>query len=73
MSPGDVQEMLGITRKTLNTWAKNGLIPFIPLPSGHRRYLRSEIEAYVRRPRSESEAYQVHPSTSEASTIEGTK
>lgn len=47
MTPGEVIDMFGITPKTLRKWVKDGLIAYIVLPSGHRRYLRAEIEAYM--------------------------
>lgn len=39
--PGDAARLVGVTTKTLA--AMPGLHPII-LPSGHRRYLRSEID-----------------------------
>lgn len=42
LMPGDAARMLGVTTKTLS--AMPNLHPIV-LPSGHRRYLRSEIEA----------------------------
>jgi hypothetical protein len=53
MTPSEVTDLLGINPKTLVTWANKGMVTCIQLPSGHRRYLRSEIEAYFRRSRSE--------------------
>lgn len=42
LMPGDAARMLGVTTKTL---AKMRDLHPIVLPSGHRRYLRSEIES----------------------------
>ena len=36
---------VGLSKKTLNTLAKKGLIPSIVLPSGHRRFDIEEIKA----------------------------
>lgn len=44
MTPGEVCEALRISMSTLRVWAKSGRVQVITLPSGHRRYLRSEIE-----------------------------
>jgi hypothetical protein len=44
LMPGDAARMVGVTTKTLA--AMKSLHPII-LPSGHRRYLRSEIEALM--------------------------
>lgn len=42
LMPGDAARMLGVTPKTLSNMP--GLNPII-LPSGHRRYIRREIDA----------------------------
>lgn len=42
--PGDAAKMLGVTTKTLSRMP--GLTPIV-LPSGHRRYRLSEIEALM--------------------------
>jgi hypothetical protein len=42
--PGDAARILGVTPKTLASMP--GLNPIV-LPSGHRRYIRSEIEALL--------------------------
>lgn len=39
---------LRIDVKTLANWAKRGYIPFIPLPSGHRRYRQEDVDAILR-------------------------
>lgn len=46
LKPGEAAAMLGVSTKTLTTMA--GLHP-IKLPSGHRRYLRAEIEELAKR------------------------
>ena len=44
LMPGDAAKMLGVTTKTLSRMP--GLTPIV-LPSGHRRYLRTEVEALI--------------------------
>lgn len=44
LMPGDVARIFGVTTKTVA--AMPGLNPII-LPSGHRRYLKSEVDALV--------------------------
>lgn len=44
LMPGDVARIFGVTTKTVATMP--GLNPII-LPSGHRRYLKSEVDALV--------------------------
>lgn len=39
--------ILGIHPKTLDANARDGLIPFVALPSGQRRYRREDIEAFL--------------------------
>jgi excisionase family DNA binding protein len=46
MTPGEVAEYFGITPKTLRSWVKDERLRCIDLPSGHRRYLRAEVESY---------------------------
>lgn len=45
LMPGEAARMLGVTTRTLAD--TKSLHPII-LPSGHRRYLRSEIEQLIR-------------------------
>lgn len=42
---GDVATILGISRRTVTSYAKAGKIPARKLPSGMYRYVRGEIEA----------------------------
>lgn len=42
--PGDAARILGVTPKTLANMP--GLNPIV-LPSGHRRYIRGEVEALL--------------------------
>jgi len=44
LSTREVLSMLGISRTTLDRWAKNGTLNFFRLPSGQRRFFREEIE-----------------------------
>jgi len=48
LSIKEVLSMLGISRSTLDRWAKDGTLNFFRLPSGHRRFFRSEIEAILK-------------------------
>jgi len=43
----EVAAMYGVHRNTVREWAVSGLIPSHPLPSGRRRFRRSEIEALI--------------------------
>ena len=48
LSAMEVMTMLGISERTLYNWCKTGKIRYIRLPSGHKRYFRSEIEAILK-------------------------
>ena len=47
LMPGEAASILGVTTKTLTAMTK--LHPII-LPSGHRRYLKAEVEALLNPP-----------------------
>jgi excisionase family DNA binding protein len=40
-------EVLGVHKNTLRTWADNGLVPHVKLPSGYRRFRLSEMKKMV--------------------------
>ena len=42
-------DLIGVSRYTLRDWCASGTspIPFIQLPSGHRRFKRTDIDAYL--------------------------
>lgn len=42
-----VADLLGVSDETVRRWADDGRLPYITLPSGHRRYRRSDIEAIL--------------------------
>jgi excisionase family DNA binding protein len=48
MTPREVAAVFRVDVKTVARWAQDGKIKFIPLPSGHRRYDRTYIEAMLR-------------------------
>lgn len=45
LSPEETARRLGINVRTLARWAQERRIPFVLLPSGHRRYRVEDIEA----------------------------
>lgn len=48
IAPTAVAQLLGVTTRTIDRMAKRGDLHPVTLPSGHRRYLRSEIEALAK-------------------------
>ncbi len=47
MVPAETRRALRVSATTLTRWARQGVIPFIALPSGHRRYRRADITAIL--------------------------
>lgn len=43
LQPKDAAEMLGVSYVTLTRWAREGLIDFVKLPNGRRRYKESVV------------------------------
>lgn len=42
---GEAARLLGVSVDTLRRWAREGRIPVITMPSGHRKFHREDIEA----------------------------
>lgn len=53
LTPGQAAERLNTTVKTLTRWSNAGKIHSARLPSGHRRYRESDVEAILNAGRSE--------------------
>lgn len=51
MMPGEVAKLFGVTTKTVS--AMTELNPIV-LPSGHRRYLKAEVEALLEKRKQEA-------------------
>lgn len=47
MTPSETQKALRVGATTLARWARNGDIPSVELPGGHRRYWRTDIDAIL--------------------------
>lgn len=45
LMPSEAARMLYVSTKTLVRMAERGDIEVVKLPSGHRRYIRSQVEA----------------------------
>src|ERR1700716_4644897 len=48
---GEASRLLGVDPDTLRRWADNGKVDVFTTPGGHRRFLRSAIDALLPRPR----------------------
>jgi excisionase family DNA binding protein len=44
---GDAARILGVSVDTVRRWSDEGRVPVVVLPSGHRRYRRSDIDAFI--------------------------
>jgi excisionase family DNA binding protein len=49
MSVSEAASMLGVHRDTLRRWSDSGLVKVYRTPTGHRRFLRSELGEIVAR------------------------
>ena len=47
LTSGEVALMFGVDTKTVARWANAGLIGSIRTPGGHRRFLQSEVTAFL--------------------------
>jgi excisionase family DNA binding protein len=47
LTPAEIARALRVDPKTVTRWAKTGKITSIRTPGGHRRYYRSEVEAFL--------------------------
>ena len=46
---GQAARFLGVAQSTIRKWSDNGRVPAFYTPGGHRRYRRSDLEAFVDR------------------------
>lgn len=49
LTPGEAARALHVSPKTVIRWANAGMIPFMLTLGGHRRFLRTDIDAVVAR------------------------
>jgi predicted site-specific integrase-resolvase len=49
LTPAETMKSLGITRPTLNRYVEAGYLQPMRLPSGHRRFSASQVEAILAR------------------------
>ena len=45
---GVAADLLGVHVDTIRRWADSGKLPAVILPSGHRRFRVSDLEAFLR-------------------------
>ena len=49
LKPGEVAAEFGVDPKTVTRWAKEGKIPSIRTPGGHRRYFEEDVHELKQR------------------------
>lgn len=47
ITPGEASRIAFVTPRTMTRLAKRGTVRTLALPSGHRRYLRADVEALL--------------------------
>ncbi len=48
LTPGQAAAIAHVTTRTIHRYGSAGLLGFIKLPSGHRRYVREDVEALLK-------------------------
>ena len=61
MTPGEVCRLLKISERTLWRYQDDGHIKAVRLPSGHRRFLRSDVEQLLARLRGDQPRDRILP------------
>ena len=46
---GQAAKYLGIAQSTVRVWTDSGRLPVFYTPGGHRRFLRSDLDAFIQR------------------------
>lgn len=47
LTPAQAGEIFGVSGRTMSRWAREGRVPTIVLPSGHRRFRPEDLELVV--------------------------
>lgn len=47
LRPGEVAALLQVSRRSVASWAREGRIPFIETPGGHRRFRAIDVRRLV--------------------------
>jgi len=56
--PGEVAKLAGVDAKTVTRWADAGLLPVaFTFPSGHRRYRRTDVDAFLAKLQQPGQSY----------------
>lgn len=48
ITTGDVADLFAVDPKTVTRWAKDGKLPYLTTPGGHRRFSEDLILEYIR-------------------------
>lgn len=47
LAPREVAQILGVSVRTINEWARNGKIPSVRTAGGHHRFRHSDVKAML--------------------------
>lgn len=47
LTAGEVAELFKVSTVTVGVWADQGKLPFFRTPGGHRRFKRSDVDAFI--------------------------
>lgn len=47
LTTGEAADVLGVSDETLRRWADDRKVRHVRLPSGHRRFIRSDLDAVL--------------------------
>lgn len=47
LTPKQVGQIFGVTSQTVVAWAEAGRLPSFRTPAGHRRFHRSDVDAFI--------------------------
>ncbi|MFD6097407.1 helix-turn-helix domain-containing protein [Nocardiopsis flavescens] len=48
VTPGEVAALFGVDAKTVTRWVLRGKLPGVRTPSGHHRFLRTDVDRLLR-------------------------
>lgn len=48
LDPTQASEYLGVHKKTLQKWARDGIVPAYKTPGGYRRYKREDLDKVLK-------------------------
>lgn len=47
LTVAETAAMFEVSDETIHRWARKGMLPYVPLPSGTKRFKRAVVEAFL--------------------------